>query len=249
MRMVKEKKRFSEIGSIAMMLCLIAVCGVANADLFVIRPTASTASSAPNSSMLPINTANGSGIDGTAAGFSDLSTGTLLTAEGIPVTADPQKTTWNTTNSVNQNTMWLSGPETFSGNTWIAFDLGDVYTVSSMHVWNYNYHVAPVSYQRGIKDLTVQYSDDNINWTNAENMTFAKANASTGYIGSDYALTTQITTQYIRFLISSNYYADMVTNNIVGLQEVRFVGTTVPEPMTLAVLAIGGVGCLIRRKK
>lgn len=249
MRIDREMRRSLGIKGIAVVLCFITVCGVANAELIVIKPTAATASSIVNSTMPASNAINGTGINGVAAGFSDLSTGTLLTAEGIPVTADPQKTTWNTTSSINQNTMWVSDAETFSGNTWIAFDLGDIYTVSSMHVWNYNNSGAPISYQRGIKNVTIQYSEDNVTWTTAESMTFAKANAGTDYVGSDYVLTTSITTQYIRFLISSNFYADMVTNPYVGLQEVRFIGTTVPEPMTLGILVVGSAAFMIRRRK
>jgi hypothetical protein len=47
---------------------------------------------------------------------------------------------------------------------------------------------------------------------------------------------------YVRFGLGTQWY-----NNSAQLRNASFVGTVVPEPITLATLAIGAVG-LLRRK-
>ncbi len=82
-------------------------------------------------------------------------------------------------------TMWLS--ENKPGrNAWLIFDLGAVYPVGEMYVWNYNQfdpRHPEIDYTgRGMKNVTIEYSIDKINWTELKGpqypYRFAKADGS-----------------------------------------------------------------------
>lgn len=211
--------------SLIMCAVVVGIAGFATAD-FVIKPVSATAdaTNGTTASYLPGRT-----IDATG-----------LTSGSAIETNDPIPTTWPGTNSKEQGYMWLK-----TGTSgWIEFDLGDMYAVSGMHVWNYNLYDFGVVYNRGAKDVTVQYKDAQGAWVDAQAFQFAKATSQIGYTGADYTLTQPVNAQHIRFSISTNW-----GGTGLGIQEVRFVGDVVPEPATMGLLSLGGLLGLVRRKR
>jgi len=118
---------------------------------------------------------------------------------------------------------------------WIEWDLGGTYTLSKAHVWNFNEDGYTT---QGIKKLDIQ------KWTGAawENaytgLTWSEAPNTGDYAGFDQEFSTPITTSKIRFANLVNY------GNIygAGVGEVVFYG--VPEPGTLVLLGMAGLGLL-----
>jgi hypothetical protein len=123
---------------------------------------------------------------------------------------------------------------------WIAWDLGGTYTLSKVHVWNYN--------EGGYTDESIKKLDIQ-KWTGA-----AWENAYTGlewsqapdrgdYAGFDQQFSTPITTSKIRFANLENFGSTYGA----GVSEVVFYA--VPEPATLALLGLGGLAVIRRRRK
>ena len=124
---------------------------------------------------------------------------------------------------------------------WIAWDLGGTYTLSKVHVWNYN--------ENGYTDESVKKLDIQ-KWTGAawENvytgLEWSQAPDSDEYAGFDQEFSTPITTSKIRFANLENFGGEGA-NYGVGVSEVVFY---VPEPATMALLGIGALGMVMRRR-
>jgi len=83
--------------------------------------------------------------------------------------------------------MWLScSPSNNSpnpnrnGRHWIHYDLGDLYTIESMHVWNYN---VPGQLSNGFNYVTVDYSEDGVNWIELGQYNWPQASGLANYPG------------------------------------------------------------------
>ena len=185
-------------------------------DLRAVAATAVTASSyysegAPNEG-LPMHASDWSGMTGA---FPD----------GVA------STTWYTS--------WASeyhDPPDFL-HEWIQWDLGGTYTLSKVHVWNFNEGGYT---DQGIKTLDIQkWNSETSAWENAyTGLTWSQAPGSDTYAGFDQDFTTPITTSKIRFANLVNYGSVYGA----GVGEVVFYG--VPEPGTLGLLGMAGLGLL-----
>jgi hypothetical protein len=140
------------------------------------------------------------------------------------------------TNCMN---MWLSNAVV---SPTVRFDLGASYTLTGMHVWNYNQVYGASSYaERGVNNVDVWVSATGngtptskpSEWTRiADDLKLSQASGLATDTGKDYALTASQAARYV-FFDNINNFGDSYT----GLSEVRFVGKTADDIAALAVAA------------
>lgn len=144
--------------------------------------------------------------------------------------------------------MWISNTDITTGT--LTFNLGDLYSVNSAFVWNYNDECCGLD--RGVREMTVETSEDGINFNNLLGSVILSQGTGE-LIFADALNLADVTTKYIRFNILSNYGASDYT----GLSEVQFEGelapvpTPVPEPETgIGLFGLGAVALIsLLRKK
>jgi hypothetical protein len=131
---------------------------------------------------------------------------------------------------------WFSnpGPTGTTGN--IVFDLGGVYNISKLAMWNED------SY--GVKGFTISFSMDGITYGGDQSFTAANNPFGSDYKAQIFLLSTTLA-KYIKIHIIDGYNV-----NVVSLGEIAFDASAVPEPTTLLLLGTGLVGLAgMRRKK
>ena len=131
--------------------------------------------------------------------------------------------------STDWYTSWAAADGSNTSGEWIAWDLGATYTLSKVHVWNFN-EGGYVS--EGIKTLDIQKWTGTA-WENAyTGLAWDKAPPWPGlnYEGFDQLFSTSITTSKIRFTNFEQWDPD--NNYGVGVGEVVFYGTAVSVPLT-----------------
>jgi len=166
-----------------------------------------------------------------------------LIGPGITEVNPSDVTTWtheNSTWSAAPNGHWFSS----EGSTpFVEFDLGGTYTVSDAHIWNYN--GAPDINSWNAVGITLIFSEDATFGNpddSSQNLTLSSASGLTTYTGEHFTLTSVADVTNIRLEITSTG-----GSSITGLSEVRF--SAVPEPSTTALLGLGGLALIFRRRK
>jgi hypothetical protein len=125
--------------------------------------------------------------------------------------------------------MWLVDTGDMDGR-WIRYDLGKVYKLRSVHVWNHNTQTeAFLGY--GIKEARIETSLDGETWTELKVAEIPQATGLSGYTGSDVALD-DVVARYVKITVVSNY--SILGLSQAGLSEVRFMYVPVqarePQP-------------------
>jgi len=161
--------------------------------------------------------------------------------EGLPMHAsDWSGMTGAFPNGVASTVWWTSWAAEYHDppdflHEWIEWDLGATYTLSKVHVWNYNEGGYT---DEGIKTLDIQKWTGTA-WENAyTGLTWNQAPDNDAYAGFDQLFSTPITTSKIRFANLVNYGSVWGA----GVSEVVFYA--VPEPSTLVLLVTAGLGLL-----
>ncbi len=153
-----------------------------------------TASSTDTEGASTANTVNGSGLSGNAHSTAFEAAWTSNGDAGNPPAPNPN-------------------PARGSGN-WISYDLGHLYTLGLLHVWNGNEVPG-----RGLNSVTIDYSQDGINWTElGSGFNFTQATGTASYTGTDEADFGGVCTRYVVITINSNH-GDSFAN---AVSEVRF---------------------------
>ncbi len=144
--------------------------------------------------------------------------------------------------NVNTGNMWLSNGTT---DTWIAFDLGEVKTVTGFHLWNYNESGSNFP-KRGVKKAEVyvgdtmppeggSYANAGAAWgTLVETMEFVQAPGAAGYLGEDYQFQTPVTGRYFQFVVKEKHDS---SDRYTGISEILFYEAA--QEMTVTRLSSG----------
>ena len=139
-------------------------------------------------------------------------------------------------------TMWLGSTSEGSGiGMFITFDLGSEMDLDGAYIWNYN---QDGSGGRGYLnfDIYVGGSGDSAATTLLVAGSSIVREAGGSPVSAQFEAFSASDVQYVKFLSQSNG-----SNDIVGLSEVRF--SQVPEPTTTALLGLGGLALILRRRK
>ena len=119
----------------------------------------------------------------------------------------------------SEGEMWLSSKDG-TQPTWIEYDLGKVYRLHEMWVWNFNESLESVI-GLGFKDVTIEYSADGIDFmTLGTTHEFVQAPGSADYAHNTTIDLTDIEARYIRLTVNSNWGGILEQ---YGLSEVRFL--------------------------
>jgi hypothetical protein len=168
--------------------------------------------------------------------------------------------TWPTV-SVIKTDNWLAYPNAniVVAEQWIVFDLGDTYNVEGIHVWNY-WDVG-ANPNQGVDDVNVLFAttlSDTFgsaasvanDFSGSVSLNFAEQTA-TAFQGAGelVSLGSTKSARYVLFDIQTNHGYGTLESSRVGIGEVRFTGTAVPEPATTALLGLGGLALILRRRK
>lgn len=132
---------------------------------------------------------------------------------------------------------------TQSGTANIVFDLGKIYDLDFLHVWNLNFY-SPY-HGRGANQVGILLSSDNSVWSDLGLFQFQIATAADNDPGFTIAATSWAAARYVQFDIKNNFGGDDNAGH-VGLSEVQFYSregqTPVPEPSTALLLGLGLLG-------
>ena len=156
----------------------------------------------------------------TSNGTSADDAGPENTINGSGLNADDQ-------HSTESADMWLATPG--AEPLYIQYEFDQVCKLDEMLVWNYNVQFEPML-GFGLKDVTVEYSADGVEWTVLGDVQLAQATAVATYEANTSVDFGGAPVKYVRLTVNSAYGA----GTMVGLSEVRFMSIPAfarePEP-------------------
>ena len=125
--------------------------------------------------------------------------------------------------------MWLTMHET--GPVWIQYEFDKPYKLHEMLVWNHN--GPSILYMYGLKDVTVEYSIDGVNWIQVPDITeFLPATSKEDYAYNSIVAFGDVAAKYVKINASNNWSDGLLDQ--FGLSEVRFmqipVSVRTPNP-------------------
>jgi len=138
-----------------------------------------------------------------AAGLENTINGSGLSADGLHSTASMD--------------MWQTVTGTATPFT-IQYELGQVYKLDEMLIWNYNVQFEPVL-GFGLKDVTIEYSTDGETWTALGDIELAQATAQAGYAANNAIDFGGAAVKIVKITVNSNFGGLPQ----FGLSEVRFM--------------------------
>ena len=115
------------------------------------------------------------------------------------------------THSPFQNQGWIScntsvGPIPERGDVhWLQYDLGAVYVLDSLYIWNHNVWGET---EMGVKSIMIDYSTDQQNWMSAGPFIIEKASGSWKYQGTVGPSMDNAQAQYVVISVLSTYSED-----------------------------------------
>ena len=160
-------------------------------------------------------------IIATSNGTSDAGMGPERTVDGSGMRDDG-------THSTAPEDMW-AGTTGGAETVWVQYEFDKVYKLYEMQVWNYNV-LFELMLGVGLKDVTVEYSENGTDWTNLKDVQFAQGTGRSDYAANTIVDFEGVPARYVRLTASSGYGA----SGTFGLSEIRFfyvpVQARYPEP-------------------
>jgi Concanavalin A-like lectin/glucanases superfamily/F5/8 type C domain len=132
--------------------------------------------------------------------------------------------------SIEAFDMWLATPG--ADAVYIQYEFDVVYQLHEMLVWNYNIQFELVL-GFGLKDVTVEYSENGVDWTLLGDVELAQGTAAADYLPNTVVDLQGVAARYVRLTVNSGYGV----MGQLGLSEVRFLH--IPVQASLPVPAVG----------
>jgi len=149
-------------------------------------------------------------ITATSNATSSAAEGPVNMVNGSGLNADDQ-------HSMETFDMWL-GLSNGDEPVWIMYAFDRVYKLHEMLVWNYNEQFEPLL-GIGLKNVTVEYSVDGLDWTTLGDAELAQATVSEDYTCNSTVEFGGAAARYVRLTVNSCFG----TTGQCGLSEVRFL--------------------------
>ncbi len=146
----------------------------------------------------------------TSNGSSDAGMGPENTVNGSGLNASDQ-------HSVESVDMWLANAPA-NETLYVQYEFDRVYKLHEMLVWNYNSQFELIL-GFGLKDVTVEYSENGTDWTSLGDVQFAQGTAKTTYTANTTVEFNGVPAKYVRLNVNSGW--GMMGQ--YGLSEVRFL--------------------------
>jgi len=146
----------------------------------------------------------------TSNGTSDAGVGPERTVDGSGLNADDQ-------HSTNAADMWLTAPgeEPLS----IQYEFEQTHKLHEMLLWNYN-ETFELMLGFGIKNVTIAYSENGVDWTVLGERELAQATAQTDYTANTTIDFGGVAARFVRLMVNSGWGTK---GQLFGLSEVRFL--------------------------
>ena len=159
--------------------------------------------------------------------------GSWLSDDTLVETGDPVPASWPTHDALHY---WNWETSSSDSDPWIAFDLGQQYPLEGMTIWQ--------GYWGQPENVDVYFSNSGMSPGDfsgtGESYTFSQDNDPAA--AEPISFDAPVTARYVMFDIQSTHNGG---NESLG--EVRF--TAIPEPASLALLGLGGLAMLPRRRR
>ena len=165
--------------------------------------------------------------------------GITASASGAITNSGPEKTVDGSgldaddLHSINSADMWLAAADD-TGSAWIQYEFDRAYKLHEMWIWNYNVQFEMVL-GFGLKDVTLEISEDGASWTSLGDVEFARGTSQAGYAHNTTVALDGAVAKYVRLNANSSWGG----GDQFGLSEVRFLHIPVrarePEPADGAV--------------
>jgi hypothetical protein len=194
-----------------------------------------------------VNVVNGSGLIAGTSGILGASDSTHnMIAAGYEW--------WSVGNSTSPAASSAVG-ETPDYAPYLIFNLGGLYNVTTLRVWNENQNDGNNVPQFGAQDVAVYAGTSLSSLSFVGDEVFNEANTSSNELPQDIAVNIP-DVQYVEYKILSNWDGAVFTDNpltstagndgrgLVALSEVRFEGDAIPEPSTYTLAMLGFGFCL-----
>jgi Concanavalin A-like lectin/glucanases superfamily len=148
-------------------------------------------------------------IAATTSGISDAGIGPENLVNGFGLNAAGE-------HSIEATDMWLA---TLGADPLVLqFDFEQVYKLHEMLIWNYNVMFEPML-GFGVKDVTVEYSENGVDWAVLGDVEFAQGTAVSGYTANTAVDFGGVAVQFVRLTVNSGYGP----LGQFGLSEVQFM--------------------------
>ncbi len=149
------------------------------------------------------------GIIATSNGDSDATSGPEKTVDGSGLNAAGQ-------HSVEATDMWLATPG--ADPLYIQFEFDRVYKLHEMVVWNYNV-MFELLLGFGLKDVTIEYSENGEDWTTLGDVTLNQATAKDDYAANTTVAFDGVPVKFVKITVNSGHGP----MGQFGLSEVQFM--------------------------
>lgn len=149
-------------------------------------------------------------VTATSNAVSDEGVGPERTIDGSGLNAADQHSTATTD-------MWLGTPSD-GQPIWLQYEFDRVYKLHEMWVWNYNAELEKSVLGFGLKEVTVEYSENGTDWTTLSDEIFEQGSGQEGYAYNTAVDFGGAVAQYVRLNVRSGWG----TMGRYGLSEVRF---------------------------